>query len=596
MVETRGSEGADYRDKYRRALDEQERMEKQFTAQLNLLKKAILSLGTAAQGLDAQLDRSLDAMKEKFRKGTGPEIVNSLEIVQGAVTQFERNRLETGAKAAKDASMFIDNLLELKLPGDLQKSLKSFNQGLSKRLVNMRNYPEVLGELSKLQLLALNSASNPEESFWQRIKGGKTLNSKSAEPTQANGEDQHQGQLDDVPDISKDAIDGEISLASETDEASPVYETTEQPSLSGIQFDPGSEDNYEQVAKRIAYTLEGLVEKIEPNDIVRHKVDIVKMRIKRGMDWYVLAVTLEDIRDILLLRYLQTDQDFSEYLKHVNNQLQTISEALGVAVSQEQVLNNSANAFSDCVSEQIGLMQTTLGKTNNIDELKQAVTSNIDTIQKALGDFKQSQKENTTLSEQLIALVNKVQTIEEESEKTKSLLEEERHRATHDSLTGLPNREAYAERAYHEMQRFKRYCRPLTIAVCDIDKFKNINDTYGHQAGDKVIKLIAKLLSTRIRKVDFVARYGGEEFVLIMPETTTDQAYGVLDKIRELMSKTAFRFKEKPVHITISFGLAEFMPEDSVESAFEHADSALYQAKNEGRNRCIVYRATEQET
>ena len=585
MVETINSPGDSYRDKYRRALDEQEQLEKRFTAQIDLLRKTLLNLSSAAQGIDGTLDNAISGMRAKFKKGTGAEIVNQLEMVQRAVSQFEAKRASRGQAMAQDVSMFIDNLLELQLPTDLQKSLKGFTHGLDKRLESIASYPQVLNELSKLQLLAIQAAANPSESFWARLKGGKTLKDKheKAEESADN--------LELTMEAPQDILEGELEISGEFEDGIEVHES--QGGFTEIEFDPGSEDTYERVAERIAHTLEGIVNKIEPNELVRHKVDIVKLRIQRGMDWFVLAVTLEDIRDILLLRYLQVDQDFTEYLKRVNNQLHSIGEVLGVAVTKENNFNQSAHEFSQSVSKQIGMMEDTIKNNNDIGSLKEEVSNNLKTIESALASFNLAQKENLSLSEQLVAIVERVQSIEQESVKTKELLEEERYKATHDPLTGVPNREAYNERAYLEMQRYQRYCRPLTFAVCDIDKFKSINDTYGHQAGDKVLKLIAKLIATRIRKVDFLARYGGEEFVVLLPETTCEQALGFLDKIRALIAKSSFRFKDAPVQITVSFGLSEFTAEDSVESVFERADNALYQAKNNGRNQCVIEKKAE---
>ena len=581
MVETINSSSDSYRDKYRRALDEQEQLEKRFSAQIDLLRKTLLNLSSAAQGLDGHLDSAIAGMRAKFKKGTGAEIVNQLELVQKAVSSFEASRASRSQGMAKDVGIFIDNLLELRLPGDLEKSLKGFNRGLDKRLVSIANYPQVLNELSKLQLLALQAAANPSESFWNRLKGGKTLKDNKAE----SGNEPNEFVEDELDEV----LEGEIEISGEsiTDELNVSSFDTH------IKFDPGSEDTYERVAERIAVTLEGIVNKIEPNELVRHKVDIVKLRIQRGMDWFVLAVTLEDIRDILLLRYLQVDQDFTEYLKRVNNQLHSIGEVLGVAVNKESDFNRSAHEFSERVSKQIGMMEDSLKNNNDINCLKDEVSNNLKVIESALATFNTAQQANLSLSEQLVALVDRVQSIEKESVKTKELLEEERYKATHDPLTGVPNREAYNERAYLEMQRYQRYCRPLTLAICDIDKFKRINDTYGHQAGDKVLKLIAKLIATRIRKVDFLARYGGEEFVVILPETTSEQALGFLDKIRAVVAKTSFKFKSEPVQITISFGLSEFTADDSVETVFERADKALYDAKNGGRNKCVILKGNE---
>lgn len=241
------------------------------------------------------------------------------------------------------------------------------------------------------------------------------------------------------------------------------------------------------------------------------------------------------------------------------------------------------------MSKSVKQLQADVAKSNSLPDLQSTVSDHIRTIQNALSTFKQAQPApSQSLSAQLKALMDRVKTVEEESEKSRAQLEEQRYKATHDPLTSLPNREAYNERAFHELHRFKRYGHPLTLAVCDLDHFKKINDTFGHQAGDKVLKLVAQVVSTRLRNVDFVARYGGEEFVLVMPETDAEQAKTVLDKMRAAIAKTPFRFKDSPVTITMSFGIVQFRGEDSVESAFARADKALYEAKANGRNQCVI--------
>jgi diguanylate cyclase len=193
-----------------------------------------------------------------------------------------------------------------------------------------------------------------------------------------------------------------------------------------------------------------------------------------------------------------------------------------------------------------------------------------------------------SLTEQLDALVERVKKMEQESEQAEARIEEHRQRALRDVLTQLPNREAYQQRLEEEFERWRRYQRPLSLAVCDIDFFKRINDTYGHQAGDKVLRIIGKSVKQRLRKSDFLARYGGEEFVLLLPETTGEQAITVVDAIREAVANCPFHFKEKPVAITLSFGVCEFREGFNSEAVFAHADKALYRAKEQGRNQCVL--------
>lgn len=230
-----------------------------------------------------------------------------------------------------------------------------------------------------------------------------------------------------------------------------------------------------------------------------------------------------------------------------------------------------------------------MAEKNDFARLTEVVCDHLASIQDALREYQNREySHDSSVSRQLQSILSRVRDIESEAERTKELLEAERHKSNHDELTGLPNRSAYSERAFHELRRFKRYHRPLTLVVCDIDLFKSINDRYGHSAGDRSLKLIAKFIVSKLRTVDFVARLGGEEFVMLLPETTEHQALQVLDKIRIAVSRIPFKFKKHPFQITLSFGISELVADDTMETAFERADKALYTAKSSGRNQCRI--------
>jgi diguanylate cyclase (GGDEF)-like protein len=156
-----------------------------------------------------------------------------------------------------------------------------------------------------------------------------------------------------------------------------------------------------------------------------------------------------------------------------------------------------------------------------------------------------------------------------------------------DALTGCMNRRALAEALAAELDRARRYNLALTILLADIDRFKSINDTRGHIAGDSVLRQVGELLRREARSVDIVARYGGEEFVIVMPETAPHGAQIFAERLRRrIMARDFADPGEDPLHLTVSIGLASF-PDDRVHSADSFvslADQALYRAKNEGRN------------
>lgn len=585
-----------YKEKYLAALDEQEKLERKFALQLDLLKKTVMHLSVAAKGQETKLDASLIALQNKMRGGSGADVFEQMERVQRAVNAFDGEREQEISQAVEWFRQAADNLAELSIPSDLRKQIALYRKGLKSQLTNYRAMAEAVNELSMLQKRALAAATGPERGLWQRIKGGKTLIDPHAVPTPAaeletstdkKGAAEVKGS---VAAIEPSEVDHSKSEGDSRPAPEPTVEMGRGLGAGAAHVDdPAAEDCYPKVAQRINATLKALIQSIEPNDMVRRKVEIVRDRIDRGMDWFALAVTLEDIRDILMARYLAADKEFSEYLLNVNRELVAISESLGVAETAGEKREGAVKTFSDSVSQSVKQLQTDVAKSDNLSGLQSSVSDHIRTIQSALSTFKQAETTTSqSLSAQLKTLIDRVKAVEQESEKSRAQLEEQRYKATHDPLTTLPNREAYNERAFHELHRFKRYGHPLTLAVCDLDHFKRINDTFGHQAGDKVLKLIAQVVSSRLRSVDFVARYGGEEFVLVMPETDAQQAQTVLDKIRAVVGKTPFRFKESPVSITMSFGIVQFKPDDTVETAFARADKALYSAKDNGRNQCVI--------
>jgi diguanylate cyclase len=178
--------------------------------------------------------------------------------------------------------------------------------------------------------------------------------------------------------------------------------------------------------------------------------------------------------------------------------------------------------------------------------------------------------------------------LERESRNLQRSLQEEQRLSMIDALTGIPNRAAYDERIEYELLRWKRQGAAVSVLAWDIDRFKAINDAYGHRAGDKVLRVIGQHLAAHVRGTDFVARYGGEEFVMILVGTGADSAVIAADKIRTGISAIGFHFRNKPVTVTASCGITTFHADDTADSAFDRADRALYRAKDSGRNCCVV--------
>jgi len=151
-----------------------------------------------------------------------------------------------------------------------------------------------------------------------------------------------------------------------------------------------------------------------------------------------------------------------------------------------------------------------------------------------------------------------------------------------DGLTGITNRQAFGQLLEKEMERATRYASPLSLIMYDLDHFKRINDCFGHNTGDDVLKTIASLVSSNIRGIDLHGRWGGEEFMVLLPHTGLEAASEVAEKLRSLIAGHYF---EKLGTITASFGVVELAPGESSRSLVQRVDDALYRAKKRGRNR-----------
>ncbi len=154
-----------------------------------------------------------------------------------------------------------------------------------------------------------------------------------------------------------------------------------------------------------------------------------------------------------------------------------------------------------------------------------------------------------------------------------------------DELTGLSNRRDILEQMQNELSRFERSGNTFSVLIADIDYFKLVNDTYGHEYGDFVLTQVAATFSKNTQKRDNVARWGGEEFLIFLPETTGEQGSITAERLRSSIEKLTFIHKNKLTTITTSIGIAEYQPSQSLNELINIADSYLYQAKKEGRNR-----------
>lgn len=198
-----------------------------------------------------------------------------------------------------------------------------------------------------------------------------------------------------------------------------------------------------------------------------------------------------------------------------------------------------------------------------------------------------------TAEDRLNDLIGKMEAIAED--RAHQLLKADQLART-DCLTGVKNRRGLYEVAEAEIRRAQRYSRPLSLIAFDIDHFKGINDSWGHDAGDDVLRDLARVCADELREGDTLGRIGGDEFVVLLPETKQSAAVAVAERVRQSIEEFTFSVGDSTIQATVSVGIASLFPIDgaSVDVLMKRADEALYVAKGNGRNRCArspeVYR------
>jgi two-component system, cell cycle response regulator len=185
----------------------------------------------------------------------------------------------------------------------------------------------------------------------------------------------------------------------------------------------------------------------------------------------------------------------------------------------------------------------------------------------------------------IVSVVDVTYRVEYENQ-LKALNQKLQSLAVTDGLTGLHNHRAFQDYLEEQFQTAMRNKQPLALILMDVDHFKQYNDTYGHQAGDEVLRQVAQILQTNVREGDFVARYGGEEFVVVLPRTDSESAVAVAERLRRAVESAEWQLRP----VTGSFGVASIRPDmETRQELIEAADQALYQAKKNGRNRVEVW-------
>jgi len=292
----------------------------------------------------------------------------------------------------------------------------------------------------------------------------------------------------------------------------------------------------------------------------------------------------------LLLKNINSEKETSQHF------LQALNEAL---LNVKDIVNESGDVTAASMQARLDWDKSVNKNLNNIENvvkqsdsqvLRRQISQEVTDLVKAMG-YKQSfdQLAHEALTEQFEKMQQQLSLVEAQAQNYKTQLEQQKQLSLQDTLTKLPNRAALNQRFAQEFENAQEHDQPLWVVVADIDHFKNINDSFGHNAGDKTLQVIASTISKSLRGSEFIARYGGEEFVFLVPLATKQMLSNILERVRTNIKAIPFRFKSESLSITISLGATKVRLDDSnPEETFERADQALYKAKNSGRDQVVI--------
>lgn len=345
--------------------------------------------------------------------------------------------------------------------------------------------------------------------------------------------------------------------------------------------------NDENLRNKLCDELQRLITELDFTGPVGEELSEVRRKLLTGIDFAQLPELCLQLVELIIEGARQERRESHLFLSGLNDSLSAVHLHLHESLDEGRNLHQQHQRNGDDIHARLDEISNQLDQQQTMELLKSSIRSNLSQLQTLLIERQGHIQREQQLLETMSAMENRLNQMKDETAEYKKRMAQQKHKLLLDSLTQVFNRAAFDERFDLEYKRWLRYQAPLCLAIIDIDHFKSINDRFGHLAGDKALKVIARAMSRTLRETDFIARYGGEEFVVLLPGIDASNIQMPLDKLRNVVKGIPFRFKDDKVEITISIGTTLFRSGDSPIEAFERADKALYQAKNGGRDQII---------
>jgi diguanylate cyclase len=552
-------------------------------AQEELLRRGLVRVSIAADGQTPLLDRRLKELRQALRADAPTHrLVDLLPDLEQAVLAADEQRQERLRQISQTLKDFARQMQKQERGSDAHAALRQLLKRLDTPLTYLDEIPDLVSSLAAVQGLAAGESASPaSRGLWSKLFGaGDDLKSPAAEAPLPAEADAAELAEQEAKARSSEEIEDPDTATTASDAQNVVSQPVNSDSLDAQQ--------YSAVSAHIETALIGLLDELEivENQSARH--ERVRQQVRDGLNWYELAPVLDDVSVLVLAAQRNRQSEFERYLQQLNSRLAQFQGNLEQAHDAYSGSLDSGRNLEVAIRSQVQTLHEDVTGSTDLNLLKANVQAKLDAL---LADVDKArvlrEQRESEVASHLKTMVDRIQVMEVEAQTFRHHLEEQTRRAMLDHLTGLPNRAGLQKRMEEEFDRWKRYGGQLLVAVLDVDHFKAINDSFGHLAGDKVLRLIAQQLQRRLRKTDFIGRFGGEEFVLLMPGTTLEQGGPVLEELRAGISECPFHFKSQRVTITISLGYTAVKDGDELDQAFDRADQAMYRAKSAGRNRIV---------
>lgn len=541
-----------WKNKYLDLIDENEQLEKRFEDSIGQLRRAIIRLSITAEGRDTDMDKQLESIRDLLRTDQISGLSRILEKVESGYERWQSR--QAGFEDQIKHTLADIELNHESLPDELLDLLKKVRKQV--------------GKVDKVDLLlALTSVI----AQWADAL---------VQNTHVSSEQKETGLLSRLFHKKKPEQHEALDSENQQDEAEHAH----------YQIPETAEKGLLSVTSEASKLLENLIPKLTLPNSEQSRASHLLSKAQEGLNLYEIVPALEVLSELVISALGCEQEEFDAFLKSLNDRLSELQSWLAQGQNIEQDFKAASKDFDDKMRGHLDDLKQALSEHSaDTSTLKGAVSHQLDQVFATLDVFKLEQnKREQTFENHINELTARLESMENELQDAKVQLHQSQSKAMVDSLTKLPNRGAYDAFILNEYQLFQRYGGDVSLIICDVDKFKHINDNYGHQAGDKVLQLISKQVKKGTRNTDLLARYGGEEFVVVLPNTNQDQALQVAEKIRQEVANSPFHFRGARVQITISCGVASFTKGASIEQVFDKADKALYKAKENGRNQCVV--------